>query len=107
MSNPEPKPVVPEQEESDAKFRGKQFRQSIYSVPVTATVSLGKKRISVSEVLELKPNSIVALETKIEDPVELIVDGRVIARGDLIETGNGTLGLKITEITERSDGEYD
>ena len=107
MSNPEPKQPPTDVEESEAKVRGPRFRQSIYSVPVTATVSLGKKRISVSEVLELQPNSIVALETKIEDPVELIVDGRVIARGDLIETGNGTLGLKITEITERSDGDND
>lgn len=82
-----------------------QFRRSIYSVPVTVTVSIGQKRLSVAEILSLKPDSVVALTSRIEDPVTLSVDNKLIAKGELIETEEGELGVKITEIAEEADAE--
>lgn len=81
-----------------------QYRRSIFSVPVTATVSLGQVRLSVSEILELQPDAVVALTTRIEDPVDLTIDNKIIARGELVETEDGGLGLKITEIPEEATG---
>ena len=79
-----------------------QSRRSIFGVPVTVTVSIGHARLSVSEVLELQPDAIVPLSSKIEDPVELTVDNKVIARGELVESGEGGLAIKITEIPEET-----
>ncbi|MBL4879379.1 MAG: FliM/FliN family flagellar motor switch protein, partial [Hyphomonas sp.] len=56
-----------------------------------------------SEILDLKPDSVIALSARIEDPVSLSVDNRLIARGELIETEEGGLGVKITEIAEDPD----
>ena len=81
------------------------FRRSIYSVPVTVTVSIGQKRLSVSEILELQPESIVPLSSRIDDPVELSIDNRLIARGELVETGDGQIAVKIIEIIERTPDE--
>lgn len=81
------------------------FRRSIYSVPVTVTVSIGHKRLSVSEILELQPESIVPLSARIDDPVELSIDNRLIARGELVETGDGQIAVKIIEIIERTPDE--
>jgi|SRR3990167_2184664 flagellar motor switch protein FliN/FliY len=81
------------------------FRRSIYSVPVTVTVSIGQKRLSVSEILELQPESIVPLSSRIDDPVELSIDNRLIARGELVETGDGQIAVKIIEIIERTTDE--
>ena len=47
--------------------------------------------------------SVIALAARIEDPVSLSVDNRLIARGELIETEEGGLGVKITEIAEDPD----
>ncbi|MBA3067865.1 MAG: FliM/FliN family flagellar motor switch protein [Hyphomonas sp.] len=81
------------------------FRRSIYSVPVTVTVSIGQKRLSVSEILELQPESIVPLSSRIDDPVDLTIDNRLIARGELVETGDGQIAVKIIEIIERAPDE--
>ena len=78
------------------------FRRSIYSVPVTLTVSIGQKRLSVAEILELQPESIVALSSKIDDPVDLCIDNKLIAKGELVEAGDGTIAVKIIEIVERA-----
>ncbi len=80
-----------------------QYRRSIYNVPVTLTVSIGKAKLSVSEILELRPESVVALTSRIDDPVDLSIDNKLIARGELVETEDGGLGIKITEIPEQAN----
>lgn len=81
-----------------------QYRRSIYSVPVQVTVSLGQQRLSVAELLGLKEDSILPLNAELEDPIDLIVEGKIVARGELIETPDGGLAVKITEIPEQSHG---
>lgn len=80
-----------------------EHRRMVFSLPVTLTVSLGQMRLSVVEVLQLQPDSILPLDARIDDPLELIVDGKVLARGELTEIEDGTLAIKITEIEERPD----
>lgn len=80
------------------------YRRSIFDVPVTVNVSVGRKKLSVAELLELKPDTVIALAANLEDPIDLTIDDRVIARGELIETEDGTLAVRITEIEERSNG---
>jgi flagellar motor switch protein FliN/FliY len=80
------------------------YRRSIFSVPVNITVSIGHARLSVSEILELQPESIVPLTSHIDDPVDLSIDNKIIAKGELVEMEDGALGVKITEIPEQ-DGD--
>jgi flagellar motor switch protein FliN len=102
MALPDTAPAIAaDDDRRDASGRNA-FRRSIYSVPVTVTVSIGQKRLSVSEILELQPESIVPLSSRIDDPVELSIDNRLIARGELVETGDGQIAVKIIEIIERA-----
>ncbi len=78
------------------------YRRSIFGVPVTITVSIGQKRLSVSEVLDLQPEAVVPLTARIDDPVDLLIGDKLIARGELIETGDGMIGVKVVEIVERA-----
>ena len=82
---------------------GNMYRRSIFSVPVTVTVSIGQQRMSVSELLGLRAESVVPLMARIDDPVDLMVEGRLIAKGELVETEEGALAVKITEIQEQVD----
>lgn len=82
-----------------------QFRRSIFGVSVSASVSVGQVSLSVAEILDLEAESIVPLMSKIDDPLELKIDNKVIARGDLVELDDGALAFKITEIPEEADQE--
>ena len=80
------------------------YRRSIYDVPVTVNISVGRKKLSVAELLRLQPETVIALTAGLEDPVDLTIDDRVIARGELIETDEGTLAVRVTEIEEQANG---
>jgi len=101
MANPEKASMEVAEERRDTSARNG-FNRTIYSVPVTVTVSIGSKRLSVSEILELQPESIVALNSRIDDPVDLCIDNKVIAKGELVEVGDGAIAVKIIEIVERA-----
>ena len=102
MSNPEQTPQaqadVDRRDDSDAN----KYRRSIFDVQVLLTVSIGQARLSVSDILELRPESVVPLTSRIDDPVELAIDNKIIARGELVETEDGSLGVKITELEEQA-----
>jgi flagellar motor switch protein FliN/FliY len=87
-------------EERRSRSEENSRRRSIFGVPVIVTVSIGQQRMSVSELLALAEGSVVSLSSKIEDPINLMVDDKLIARGELIETDAGGLAVKITEIGE-------
>ena len=55
------------------------------AVPVEITVSVGKARPTVQELLQMGENTVLALDRKVEDPVELFVGDQLIARGELEE----------------------
>lgn len=101
MANPEMSlPEFDSQDRRDLSGRNS-YRRLIYSVPVTVTVSIGQKRLSVQEILELQPDSVIALNSKVDDPVDLFIDDKLIAKGELVETEDGQIAVKIVEIIEK------
>lgn len=76
----------------------------IQDVPVDLEIELGRKRIPLEEVLELEQGSVVPLDKTIDDPIDLYVNGTLIARGMLItiDDDEDTLGFRITNIVGRT-----
>ncbi|WP_298915587.1 FliM/FliN family flagellar motor switch protein [uncultured Algimonas sp.] len=80
---------------------GAKFKRSIYALPVTVDVVIGRARPTVTELLDLDEGSLLALDRGVEDPVDLCVDGRVIARGELMEMEDGSgIGVRITQVVD-------
>ncbi len=104
MENPKDAAPVPAEADRRDRSRGNSFRRSIFGVPVTVTVSIGRQRMSVADLLELREESIIPLTSRIDDPIELTVDNKVIAKGELIEIEDGSLAVKITDIQDQVDG---
>ncbi|NRP13548.1 Flagellar motor switch protein FliN [Aliiroseovarius sp. xm-m-379] len=76
-------------------------------VPIEIMISVGKARPTVHELLRLKNDSILQLDKKLEDPVELYVGDKLIARGELEEVGgegSGQLAVRLTEVADLSTG---
>jgi flagellar motor switch protein FliN/FliY len=66
-------------------------------VSVELTVEVGRTRMSLSETLALGPGSVVTLDRLADQPVDLLVNGRPIARGEVVVIDE-EFGLRITEV---------
>lgn len=76
-------------------------------VPIEIVISVGKSRPLVRDLLKLHPDSVLPLDRRVEDPVELYVGDRLIARGELQELGGdqaGQLAVRLTEVANLSGG---
>jgi flagellar motor switch protein FliN/FliY len=72
----------------------------IKDVRVKLEACVGEAELTVRELYDLKTNSIVELERDAQSPVDLVLDGRVVARGHLVVSGDN-FGVSITEIIKQ------
>jgi len=69
----------------------------VLDVPVSLTIELGSCRLPMKEVLRLNIGSVVQLDKSADAPVELSVNGKLIARGEVVVVED-RFGVKITEV---------
>lgn len=77
------------------------------SVPIEITISVGKARPLIKDLLAMEHNAVLPLDRRVEDPVELYVGDRLIARGELEELEGaqaGQLAVRLTEVSDLQDG---
>jgi flagellar motor switch protein FliN len=95
--------VVYEQFEQDAEISGAQRPDAdlrrLSEVPMELSVEIGRTGMTVGETLELRPGSIVTLDRLAGEPVDLLVNGTPIARGEVVVVDE-QFGLRVTEIVE-------
>lgn len=95
MSTPDPAPATPD------------IASAFGQVPITITVSVGRARPAVRDLLRLRRDAILALDRRVEDPVDLYVGDRLIARGELTELDgdqSGQLAVRLTEVADLKEG---
>jgi flagellar motor switch protein FliN len=66
-------------------------------VPVELAVEIGRTRMTIAETLALAPGSIVTLDRLAGEPVDLLVNGRAIARGEVVVIGE-EFGFRVTQV---------
>ncbi|MGA3340484.1 MAG: flagellar motor switch protein FliN [Methylocella sp.] len=73
---------------------------TILRIPVSVQVILGSAMMPVSNLLKLGRGAVIPLDHRVGEPVDIIVNGRVIARGEIVvvEDDNARLGVSLTEI---------
>jgi flagellar motor switch protein FliN/FliY len=69
----------------------------VLDVPVELTVEIGRTTMTIRETLEMGPGSIVALDRMTGEPVDLLVNGQTIARGEVVAIDE-EFGLRITHV---------
>ena len=69
----------------------------VYNIPLQVTVELGKTKKEISEILEFGAGTIVVLDKIAGDPVEIVVNGKLIARGEVVVIDDN-YGVRITDI---------
>lgn len=71
----------------------------LLDVELDASLRFGQREMLLREILDLRPGSVVELDRKLQEPAELLVAGRVIARGEVVIV-DGNYGLRITDILQ-------
>lgn len=87
-------------DDTSSNFHATGDDHPLQRIPIEITVSVGKARPLVRELLNLGENAVLPLDRRIEDPVELYVGDRLIARGELQELEGGEPGQLAVRLTE-------
>lgn len=72
-------------------------------VEVELTLEIGRRRMRIADIMKLGPGRTVELDKLAGEPLELLVNGRLIGRGEAVVVGD-RYGIRITEIVSPPDG---
>ncbi|MBI5721668.1 MAG: flagellar motor switch protein FliN [Burkholderiales bacterium] len=74
----------------------------ILDIPVQLTVELGRTRVPIKHILQLAQGSVVELETLAGEPMDVLVNGFLIAQGEVVVV-NEKFGIRLTDIVTPSE----
>ena len=74
----------------------------LLDVPLEVSVELGRSRMTIHELLGLSPGSIIELDKIAGEPLDIIVNGRLVARGEAVVV-NDKFGVRITDIVSKAE----
>ena len=69
----------------------------LHDVPVELAVEIGRTRMTIGQTLELRPGSVVSLNRLAGEPVDLLINGKPIARGEVVVIDE-EFGLRVTDV---------
>ncbi|WOI52698.1 FliM/FliN family flagellar motor C-terminal domain-containing protein [Parvularcula sp. LCG005] len=80
-------------------------RPTLYEVELPVTIVVGRTTLSLNDLADWKPDSVVSLDAKSDQPLELCVNGKVVATGELCEGDQGPDSLAIRILDIKQDAE--
>ena len=75
---------------------------TVFDVPVNISAVLGKSHMSVAQLLKLNKGSVLELDRKVGEAIDIFVNNRLIARGEVVVVED-RLGVTMTEIIKTED----
>lgn len=73
---------------------------AMLNVGLNVEIVLGKTRMPISQLLKLSRGSIIELDKKIGEPVDVVINDRLVARGDLVKLPEDRVGVSLIEIVK-------
>ena len=71
--------------------------QDLLDVPVRVTVQIGRTRLTLDDLVRMGPGSVITLDREAHEPADILVNGKVIARGEVVTIDN-IYGVRITQV---------
>ncbi|MBJ94586.1 MAG: flagellar motor switch protein FliN [Rickettsiales bacterium] len=96
------KPISLSPTEGEAGLDEPQNLDMILDLPLEVSVRLGQTRILIRELLRLDKNSVLELDQGADEPLDIVVNESVLARGEVVDI-EGRLGIRITDIVSRKE----
>ncbi|WP_235691888.1 flagellar motor switch protein FliN [Elioraea tepida] len=89
----------------DAAFApGTRELEAIYDIPVQVSAVLGRSTMQVSQLLKLGRGAVVELDRKLGEAIDIYVNNRLVARGEVVMVDDNRLGVTMTEIVKADRG---
>jgi flagellar motor switch protein FliN len=88
---------------AEANGNGQPGDSSVYRIPVQVMAVLGKAVLQVNDLLKLGRGAVIELDTKVGEPIEIYVNNRRVAKGELVVQGE-RLSISMTEVLKIQDG---
>lgn len=98
----EPVPVTEAQ--ADPPASGPRDLDAVYDIPVQVSAVLGRATMQVSQLLKLGRGAVVELDRKLGEAVDIYVNNRLVARGEVVMVDDNRLGVTMTEIVKADRG---
>ena len=74
--------------------------EAMLNVDLRVQVILGHARMPIAQLLKLSRGSVIELDRRIGEPVDVVINDRLVARGDLIKLEGDRIGVSLTEIVK-------
>jgi flagellar motor switch protein FliN/FliY len=74
----------------------------LWDVTLSLTLRFGQRELLLKEILELSPGAVLELDRQVDEPVDLLLDRKVIARGEVVIV-DGNYGLRVTEVASPAE----
>lgn len=84
--------------ERDETIPSAQDLGAIYDVPVEVTAILGKADLHVNQLLKLGRGAVIELDRKVGEAIDIYVNNRLVARGEIVVMEDEQIGITMTEI---------
>jgi flagellar motor switch protein FliN/FliY len=78
--------------------------EAVYDIPVQVSAVLGRATMQVSQLLKLGRGAVVELDRKLGEAVDIYVNNRLVARGEVVMVDDNRLGVTMTEIVKTDRG---
>lgn len=69
----------------------------LMDVPVHVTIEVGRTRLPLGELTRLNPGSLIELDRKAHEPADILVNGKIVARGEIVTIGEN-YGVRVTSV---------
>ena len=83
---------------------GQRDLDAVYDIPVQVSAVLGRATMQVSQLLKLGRGAVVELDRKLGEAVDIYVNNRLVARGEVVMVDDNRLGVTMTEIVKADRG---
>ena len=88
----------------EAPSRTARDLEAVYDIPVTVSAVLGRSTMQVSQLLKLGRGAVVELDRKLGEAIDVYVNNRLVARGEVVMVDDTRLGITMTEIVKADRG---
>ncbi|MBD1389855.1 flagellar motor switch protein FliN [Neiella sp. HB171785] len=89
-------------EESEITPEEKRRLESILDIPVTISMEVGRSKINIRNLLQLNQGSVVELDRVAGEPLDVLVNGTLIAHGEVVVV-NDKFGIRLTDVISQTE----
>lgn len=97
-----PAPLPPSRPQSAAHRVKRNNLELLLDVNLAVTLRFGQRQMTLRDILQLRSGSVIELDRQTDEPVDLLLDDRIIARGEVVVV-DGNYGLRVSEICAQSE----